>query len=401
MSILIECPICHKKHATKNKRCKCGENLDKAKRNERVKYWIAYRIGKKQRREYAGMSMEDARDAEGKRRAQKREGRIFEMLPDSRITFSELTKWYSERESTKALASCSIIEMKLNKFNRHFGDRQVYSVTSADLKDFQAKLKKEGLAPATVDQDLGKVKAMIYAAFENGKVGADVFRAFKSIKKTLVKGSDVRTRIISADEYKALMAAAPDHLKGVLAMGYHTGMRRGEILGLTWDRVDLQQRMIFLEAADTKDKEPRRIPLNAELIEILKAVPSRLAKADEDRHVFQFNGKPFLDMRDALRKACKTAKIKYGRFERDGFIFHDLRHTFTTNARRAGVPEREIMAITGHTSRSTFDRYSTVDDNDLRKAIERIEVFSANVDQSVDQNQKENPAGAGLSSATD
>lgn len=154
-------------------------------------------------------------------------------------------------------------------------------------------------------------------------------------------------------------------------------MRRGEILGLTWDKVDLQQRMIFLDAGDTKDQEPRRIPINSELLEILKAVPSRLAKADEDRHVFQFNGKSFLDMRDALRKACKTAKIKYGRFRREGFIFHDLRHTFTTNARRAGVPEREIMAITGHTSRSTFDRYSTVDDNDLRRAVRRLEQFSA------------------------
>ena len=158
-------------------------------------------------------------------------------------------------------------------------------------------------------------------------------------------------------------------------MGYHTGMRRGEILGLTWDRVDLKDRWIYLDAAHTKDQEPRRIPINSELLEILKSIPSRLAEAGEDRHVFQFQGEPFKDMRDALKKACKAAKIEYGRFKREGFIFHDLRHTFTTNMRRAGVPEPEIMAITGHSSRSTFDRYNTVDEADLHRAMGRLEVF--------------------------
>lgn len=49
-------------------------------------------------------------------------------------------------------------------------------------------------------------------------------------------------------------------------MGYHTGMRRGEILGLTRDKADLQQRMIFLEAGDTKDPEPRMIPVNSDCL---------------------------------------------------------------------------------------------------------------------------------------
>jgi integrase len=71
-----------------------------------------------------------------------------------------------------------------------------------------------------------------------------------------------RVSVISKDEYKALEAFAADHLGGILAMAYHTGMRKGEILGLTWDKVDLQKRMIYLDAADTKDKEPRKIPIN-------------------------------------------------------------------------------------------------------------------------------------------
>jgi hypothetical protein len=86
MAILAECPICHNKQATQNKVCKCGENLDKAKRSKRVKYWIQYRLpGGKQRKEFVSYSIAEARDADGKRRVQKKENRIFDMLPEAKI----------------------------------------------------------------------------------------------------------------------------------------------------------------------------------------------------------------------------------------------------------------------------------------------------------------------------
>jgi len=99
-----------------------------------------------------------------------------------------------------------------------------------------------------------------------------------------------------------------------------------------------------------------------------------LPKAIHDKHVFQFRGKPITDLRSGLREACKDAGITYGRFEKSGFIFHDLRHTFNTNMRKAGVPESVIMRITGHSTRAMFDRYNTIDEGDLRKAIEQMKV---------------------------
>ena len=92
MAILAQCPVCRKKQSTKIKVCVCGHNLDKAKRSKKVKFWINYRLpGGQQRRELIGTSIEEARDAEGKRRTQKRENRIFDILMDSKITFKELT----------------------------------------------------------------------------------------------------------------------------------------------------------------------------------------------------------------------------------------------------------------------------------------------------------------------
>ncbi len=99
MAVLAECPMCHKKQAVKNKVCRCGADLDKLKKNNsskkakvKVRYWISYRLpGGKQRREAIGYSVEEARDAEGKRRSQKRENKIFDIKPEAKMTFNELT----------------------------------------------------------------------------------------------------------------------------------------------------------------------------------------------------------------------------------------------------------------------------------------------------------------------
>lgn len=85
--------------------------------------------------------------------------------------------------------------------------------------------------------------------------------------------------------------------------------------------------------------------------------------------MFIFKGKPIQDIRKALRKACEDAGIPYGRFVKDGFVFHDLRHTFNTNMRKAGVPESVIMAVTGHSTRAMFDRYNKIDLEDTRQPL--------------------------------
>ena len=212
----------------------------------------------------------------------------------------------------------------------------------------------------------------------------------------LKPGSDVRDRILSKDEFKALMKHSKGHTKAIIATGYYTGMRKGEILNLTWSKVDLKNRMIQLESSDTKDRESRNIPLCNELLNVMLSLPNRIQDSDKDNHVFQYKGQPIDgDTRDGLRKACKEAKIKYGRFVKGGFIFHDLRHTFNTNLRKAGVQESVIMEITGHSTREMFDRYNTVDEDDTRKAINQYEVFLAKVDQTVDQNDKLNKSGIG------
>jgi len=88
MTILAECPICRRKQSVKKKACPCGQDLDKAKKSRTVKYWVSYRMPDgTQRRELVqgegidSHSIEDARAFEAKRKVQKRERRVFDMLP--------------------------------------------------------------------------------------------------------------------------------------------------------------------------------------------------------------------------------------------------------------------------------------------------------------------------------
>ncbi|MCK4389235.1 MAG: site-specific integrase [Desulfobacterales bacterium] len=119
-----------------------------------------------------------------------------------------------------------------------------------------------------------------------------------------------------------------------MTMGYYTGMRAGEIFGLTWDKVNLREGFIDLEPEDTKTSEPRTIYLDP----LLKDMFAELAKVRHISHnfVFTLEGKPIKSIRTSFDRACKKAGIK-------DFRFHDLRHTFNTNMRKAVGREGDAL----------------------------------------------------------
>ena len=384
MSVLAECPVCHKKQSLRNRLCPCGEDLVKAKRSERVRFWMSYRLpgGKQVRKiEGSGFSLKDTMAAEGKTKALKVENRILDIKPEAKMTFNELTKWYVDLESVKAQARYPILKINLNTFNAVFGHTIVNQLKPADLENYQAKRKAQGQADSYVDQQIAMARAMINKAFDNDIVSGDTIKVFKRVKKLLKGDSNARDRVLSTDEFDRLMGALPFHTRAIVATGYYAGMRKGEVINLTWDHIDMKSRVISLEASETKDKEARKIPLCDGLYKILSTIP----RAIHDNHVFLFKGKPVKDFRTALRKACRIAEIPYGRGTKGGFVYHDTRHCFNTNMRKSGVPESVIMKITGHSTREMFLRYDTVDATDTRKAVDQMEGFLKSVDLTVDQ----------------
>ena len=383
MAILAQCPVCKTRQSVKKKVCKkCGENLDKAKKANRLEYWISYRLPNgKQKQEPVGKGIEEARAADGKKKSLKREGKLFDVAQESRLTFAELSKWYLELEKTKGLASCKTIKIYLKKFNSEFGKRKVALIKQVDLENLQEKRKKEGLKPKTIDDEINYAKTMVIKGFHNDKVPGNALKAFQRVKPLLKKGSNARDRVLSKEEFDRLHANAPRHLKPILTIGFWCGMRKGEIINLTWDKVNLEERFIQLEAEDVKEGKEKTIPLGTEPLKALKGLPRSL----QDNHVILYNGQPIVNHFDvSIKAACKAAGILWGKKEKDGFIFHDLRHTFVTNMRKAGVPRSVRMSITGHSGGNDMDfRYDKVTVEDQLEAIKKLEVFFKNVTQNV------------------
>ena len=371
MAILAECPFCHRKQSLKNKKCSCGADLDKLKKAQKIKYHVQYRMPNgKQKRESVGVSIEKAKETNEKRKGQVREGDISS-IPKPKLTFKQLTEWILGLENIKAKKYYATLEYNLNSFCAVFGDTVASRIKPFDLENYQAARKSQGLSDSYIDQEIGAAKNVINRAYDNDLVSLDTVRAFQKVKKLLKRNANARDMIITRNQLKNIIKNISPYAKPIVAMAYYTGMRREEILSLTWDKVDMKGGVIRLEAKDTKDNEPRTIPICDELHKMIKRIPRSI----HTPYVFLYHGQRVRDIRTAFRNACAKAGIPYGRNSQGGITFHDLRHTFNTNMRRSGVPESVIMEITGHATREMFDRYNTIDLEDVREAITRMEDF--------------------------
>jgi integrase len=303
------------------------------------------------------------------------------------MTFEELSDWYLDLAKVKALASYKTKVTYLTKFNSEFGETTVDQIKLTDLENLQERRKAEGLAPKTIDDEINNAKTMVIKAFDNDLVGGDTLKAFQRVKPMLAKNANARDRVLTRKEYEALLENSPHHLIGILTIGYWTGMRKGEILQLTWNKIFLKERVIRLAAEDTKEGRAKSIPIGAAVYDMLKGTVRHL----HNNHVFLYNRRPIKHFSTALKTSCEKAKIVWGREVEGGFIFHDLRHTFVTDMRKARVQKSVRMSITGHSPKDMDDRYNRVDDKDRLDAISRLESYRSgemklqNVDHFVDQ----------------
>ncbi|UCF83345.1 MAG: site-specific integrase, partial [Desulfobacteraceae bacterium] len=354
----------------RNKLCSCGEDLDKAKQSKKVKYHIIYRVNGKQRWELADKpySIESARDCEGKRRSQKAENRILDILPESKMTFNELTEWYLELKSVKKLASFERVKYALANFNKVFGDRIVGTIKPVDLEDYQDKREGEGKAPATIDMEISIAKTMVTKAFDNDMVGGHTVKAFRKIKRKLKKGSNARKRVIDRSEYLKLNNAAASHLKPIIIVAYNTGMRRGELRKLQWSHVDRKNMFLRLPKEITKEGKDKIIPINYHVNVTLDNIPRAL----NHDFVFTYKGQP-ISHKDSLKKsfktACDDAGIPHGTKTPNGITFHDIRRTVKTNMLTAGVDKAHRDMILGH-SLEGMDYLIPTEDS-LKEAMDR------------------------------
>jgi integrase len=172
-------------------------------------------------------------------------------------------------------------------------------------------------------------------------------------------------------EFLALREAIPEHLKGFITFAYKTGWRSSEIAGLTWKHIDRDNGIVRLEPGEAKNDEGRTVYLDDELKEVFqKQWESR--KSGKKLLPYIFPNRQGTDKTKRFDKifksACKDAEIGTR-------LFHDFRRTAVRNMVRSGIPERVAMMISGHKTRSVFDRYNIVSDTDLQLAAQKQEIY--------------------------
>ena len=369
MGLLVECPECKKRNSAKVKACKCGFAL--AKFSGRV-WWIEYYdLDGRRRRQRIG---NDKASAEQELRTvlkARTEGRHIKKSPDTRTLFKTLAAWYLDLPEVKAKRSYSWDQRSVKLLLPHFGDRLLKDITPATVESYKQKrladtnYKRTTTKPATVNRELACLKTIFSKGVKNGKAEHNPTQGVK-----LLKENNIRDRVLSLEEYDNLLTHCLPYLKPLVKLAYHTGMRLGEILGLTWGKVDLKEGFIILAPEDCKTNEGRIVPLAGELMEMFKAMPRGLPGVP----VFLRNGKPITSIREAFQAARRGANL-------DGFNFHDLRHTFINNRRLEGHDYFRIMAATGHKTMSVFKRYNTVSREELRALVGvKMDTMDTNMD---------------------
>src|SRR4051812_5056926 len=142
---------------------------------------------------------------------------------------------------------------------------------------------------------------------------------------------NVREGFLEHEEYVALRAELPHHLRLVLVIGYHFGMRRAEILSLRWDQVDWEENLIRLEKRQTKGKQSRVAPLYGEVRAWLEL--ACYERSPGCPHIITWRGDSVSDVKTAWNKARVRAGLPNA-------LVHDLRRTAVRNMTRAGIPAK-------------------------------------------------------------
>jgi integrase len=238
------------------------------------------------------------------------------------------------------------------------------------------KLKRSG--PVQVRRDLAFLSSVLSLArhWDCGVKRNPV----KDYDKTGIPEARKHNRWLTPAEVTRLLAACnrPVHYRFIL-LALHTGMRHRELLGLTWDEIDLDKRAITLQGDRTKNSEGRIIPLSDEVIDTLSDTPEVL------RFGYVFKGRKEDNAQDHMWNAWKTIRV---RANLPQVRIHDLRHTFASWLKQAGVAETTIMAIMGHKTRSMVARYSHDSLDSLRAAISVLNGDTFSDTQAADKRKK-------------
>jgi integrase len=293
--------------------------------------------------------------------------------PPRKVTFDSLANSLLDDYRINYRRSIQDAEGRLeNHLRPFFGSYLAPAITTEKAREYLLKRRAEGAADGTIQQEMALLKRTFSLAIRSNKIARAPYIPVPRV-------DNVRKGFIEREGYIRLHAELPEYLRPFVTMAYTTGMRRGEIVTLKWDNVDLLSGIVRLNVGETKNGEGRVIPLGEELLECLKSQLRLRNNTVPDCPLVFFriirtkeNPVPSWVPIGDFRKVWETACAKCGLV---GLLIHDLRRAAVRNLLRAGVQEQVAMKLSGHLTRAIFARYNIVSEQDLTDAVRKLQRF--------------------------
>lgn len=332
-------------------------------------WWIQFWHGGARKRESTGSEKLKAAQDLLKRRLAEEES----LLPRSAVVVTvrhlygalELDYVINKRKSLRNVRQ--VWETHLKKA---FGEAPAHLVTPEEITVYIAARQKAGAKNATINRELAALKRMYTLAIRTRRLATKPYIP-------QLEERNVRKGFVKDAQYAALALATGRTglwLRTMFEVAYTYGWRKSELLQMRVRQVDLIERTIELDPGETKNDEARKVEMTDAIYELVRQCVS--GKSQDD-HVFtrdrESNGRKtktqggrITDFRVAWEKACTEAGCQ-------GLLFHDLRRSGVRNMRRSGIGEKVAMVISGHKTRSVFERYNIVDRDDVRAAVKKLD----------------------------
>jgi integrase len=328
------------------------------RRKDSPSFWIQFCSRGKVYRELGGRTEKEARKRL-RERIRQIQGDRFVGLEQERLTVDEVLDGYVKDLSARKAKSIDSTLCHVAPVRAVFGPMRALTLRTSELQKYQERRLAAGKAPQTVDHELGALRAALNLAKRQERLGRTPF-------VPMLRPDNRRTGFFEGSEFEAVALNLPEPIADVARFAYASGWRRGEVISLTWEQIDRAAREVRLPTS--KNGRPRLIPLEGILWQIIErrwtarqyALPT--GETAIAPLVFHRRGRPVGDFRKAWAVACANAKVP-------GRLFHDLRRSAVRDFVRAGVSETVAMSITGHRTRSVFDRYDISSQRDKRTAL--------------------------------
>jgi integrase len=269
-----------------------------------------------------------------------------------------------------------------------FGRVPIEQITSADVRKWHRRLEQKGLAPRTVSAVHRTMSMSLQGAVEDELIPRNPARAARLRRPTKTDPVALDPKTLAA--FLGAVETTTPGLSSYARLLASTGLRRGEAVGLTWDRVDLETGELIVDRqldytaptlpawCPTKTGDKRRVPLTADAVELLRAhKASQPVVAIKDALVFvRPNGTPWprSTLADGWRRAADYLTKNGTPLPEGARGWHTLRHGVASRLLEAGVPPAEAAQLLGHSAETLLSTYThvvdrTAADKRLRAAL--------------------------------